>query len=100
MTDVPLQDYIDGKTASIDQSIKDLRTYLKDHFDMNNRALELAREELDLKIKKIDSDYKDVNDRVICLETSKAVSTGQLRLLTLLPSGIAAILALIALFKG
>ena len=98
MADVSLQDYIDQKTGSIEKGITDLRTYLKDHFDMNDRALKLAREEMDLKIKKIESDCKDVNNRVVCLETSKAFSAGKMWMVMAIFAGIPTILALIALF--
>jgi len=98
--DVSLKDYIDQRTNSIDQSIKDLRGYLKDHFDMNDRALKLAREEMDLKIKKIESDCKNVNDRVVCLETSKAFSAGKMWMVMAIFAGIPTILAIIALFTG
>lgn len=100
MADVSLQDYIDQKTGSIEKSITDLRSYLKDHFDMNDRALKLAREEMDLKIKKIEADCKDVNNRVVCLETSKAFSAGKMWMVMAIFAGIPTILALIALFTG
>jgi hypothetical protein len=99
MADVSLQDYIDQRTNSIDQSIKDLRIYLQDHFNMNDRALKLAREEMDLKIKKLETDYKGVNDRVVCLETSKAFSAGKMWMVMAGFAAIPTIIGIIAFIR-
>lgn len=100
MAEVSLQDYIDQRTNAIQDSIKDLRTYITDHFGMNDKALELAREEMSLKINKIENDCNGIHERVVCLETTKAFSAGKMWMVMAIFAAIPTILALIALFKG
>lgn len=104
----------------IDTCVSSLREAMQQHFDLNDKALRLANEAMLVRLESMNefreqikeeranlatkenlvAIYDKLDQRLKPLETSKAVSAGQLKLLTLLPSSIAGILALIALFKG
>lgn len=84
----------------IDTSINGLKDYFKQHFELDDKALKLANDDLSLRLKSINDGCEDIIKRVKTLEESKAFSAGKTKMAMALFAGIPTILALIALFRG
>jgi len=100
MSDVSLKEYIDVRTISIEKNISDLRLYIQQHFELNDKALKLAEKSLDSRFQEIDRNCNNINGRVKDLETTRAFSAGKMWMVMAIFAGIPTVLALIALFVG
>lgn len=118
--DVPLKDYIDAKIGALKGGMDSLQVLMQQHFDLNDRALKLANEAMLARLESMNEFRAQIKEersslatkenlctleekmdlRIKPLETLRAVTAGQLKLLTILPSAIATIIAIIAFFKG
>jgi len=100
MSDVSLKEYIDVRTISIEKNIADLRLYIQQHFELNDKALKLAEKSLDSRFQEIDRNCNNIDGRVKDLETTRAFSAGKMWMVMAIFAGIPTVLALIALFAG
>lgn len=100
MADVSLKEYIDTRTTSIEKNITDLRLYIQQNFDLNDRALKIAADDLNLRLKTMSDEHNSLNGRVKCLETTKAFSAGKMWMVMAIFAAVPTVLALIALFVG
>ena len=96
---ISLEKYIDMRISGIDRNICDLRSYIEQHFKLNDTALKLANQSLTLQFKTINEDCESMNKRVTRLETAKAFSAGKMWMVMAIFAAVPTILALIALFR-
>ena len=79
---ITIKEYIDTCLGSIDKSIGELRNSIERQLLQNDKAIEL------------------LDERLREVENTKAVSSGQMKLMVGIFTTIPTILALIALFRG
>ena len=118
--EVSLKEYIDSCVKGLQQNILDLKDLVKKQFDLNKDAVKLAQDSLSIRLEHMNEFRNQIQDeraklatkeelitlydkldaRLKPLEAQKVISSGQIKLLATLPASIAAILAIVALFKG
>jgi regulator of replication initiation timing len=116
--DVSLKEYIDSRINSLQANIGDLRSYIEQHFELNDKALMLANESMLVRLESMNEFreqikeeranlatkehltalQKEFNSRIQPLEEAKAFSAGKMWMVMAIFAGIPTILALIALF--
>ena len=119
MSDVPLRDYIDTRIGAVQFDIASLKDYMQQHFEMDDRALQLANDAMLARLESMNEfraqireervnlatkeDIINCHDRLnarICpLEEAKAFSSGKMWMVMVLFAAVPTVLALIALFR-
>ena len=120
MSDVSLKEYIDVQITGVHTSIDNLKSLMAKQFELNERAVKLAQDALTIRLEhmnefraqileeranlatkeNVETCYEKLHQRIVPLETSKAVTVGQIKVMMFIFATIPTVLALIALFAG